>query len=65
MVGSNERGELGAGAENYELSSERTREIFDKMDANKDNVRSKEEFVQGCMQDEALFKMLASTTSAM
>ena len=48
-----------------DLAGSRTRVIFDKMDTNKDNVLSKEEFVQGCMQDEALFKMLASTTSAM
>ncbi len=69
MVGSKEGGVApaadGAGAESDELSSGRTQVIFDKMDTNKDNVLSKEEFVQGCMQDEALFKMLASTTSAM
>jgi len=38
----------------------RAREIFAKMDSNQDGVLSKEEFVRGCLEDNALYRMLAS-----
>ena len=41
----------------------RTREIFDKMDSNKDGVLSKDEFVRGCMDDETLYKLLACSSN--
>ena len=37
----------------------RTRDIFLKMDTNRDGVLSKEEFVKGCLNDETLYKLLA------
>lgn len=39
--------------------SDRTRDIFHKMDVNGDGVLTKEEFVKGCMNDETLFRLLA------
>ena len=39
----------------------RTRDIFKKMDTNCDGVLSKQEFIDGCMNDETLFKLLACT----
>ena len=38
----------------------RTEEIFCKMDLNSDGVLSKEEFVQGCMNDPLLCQMLTA-----
>jgi len=40
--------------------SERTAAIFDKMDTNHDGKLSKEEFIDGCMADEGLFKVLSA-----
>ena len=37
----------------------RTREIFAKMDANADGVLSKDEFIEGCLDDSVLYHMLA------
>jgi neurocalcin delta len=37
----------------------RTQDIFCKMDSNKDGVLSKEEFMQGCLNDETLYRLLA------
>ena len=37
----------------------RTKDIFSKMDCNMDGVLSKEEFIQGCLGDETLYKLLA------
>ena len=37
----------------------RTREIFAKMDTNGDGVLSKDEFVEGCLEDNVLYHMLA------
>lgn len=39
--------------------SDRTRDIFQKMDVNGDGVLTKEEFIKGCMNDETLFRLLA------
>ena len=39
----------------------RTKDIFKKMDTNCDGVLSKQEFIEGCMNDETLFKLLACT----
>ena len=38
----------------------RTKEIFIKMDENKDGVLSKEEFIKGCMSDQFLYQMLTA-----
>ncbi len=46
-------------AESPEL---RTQDIFQKMDINCDGVLSKEEFIQGCMNDETLFKLLSCSS---
>ena len=40
----------------------RTKDIFNKMDLNKDGVLSKEEFINGCMNDETLFNLLACSS---
>ena len=37
----------------------RTRDIFCKMDLNRDGVLSKDEFIKGCINDETLYKLLA------
>jgi neurocalcin delta len=37
----------------------RTREIFSKMDCNRDGVLSKDEFIKGCLDDVALYSLLA------
>ena len=42
----------------------RTREIFAKMDENKDGVLTKDEFVKGCMSDKFLYQMLTADQSA-
>ena len=39
--------------------TDRTRDIFKKMDINNDGVLTKEEFIKGCMNDETLYKLLA------
>ena len=41
----------------------RTKDIFNKMDANNDGVLSREEFIQGCMNDETLFRLLACSNT--
>ena len=51
-----------AGEEEEDKSANHAAEIFEKMDSNKDNVLSKEEFVRGCLQDECLYQMLMATT---
>lgn len=49
-------------SDNVKLISpeERTRQIFGKMDLNKDSYLSKQEFVQGCMDDQFLYQMLTA-----
>lgn len=42
----------------------RTKEIFVKMDENKDGVLTKDEFVKGCMSDKFLYQMLTADQSA-
>jgi hypothetical protein len=37
-------------------------EIFRKFDTNHDNSLSREEFIDGCTQDESLRKLLAPST---
>ncbi len=50
---------LGADNRSEELSAEaRTEEMFDKMDENKDDVLSREEFMNGCLSDQYLLSML-------
>ena len=43
--------------------SDRTREIFKKMDINGDGVLTKEEFIKGCMNDETLYRLLACNSA--
>jgi Ca2+-binding EF-hand superfamily protein len=38
----------------------RTKEIFVKMDENRDGVLSKDEFVKGCLADQFLYQMLTA-----
>ncbi|VDP16820.1 unnamed protein product [Schistosoma margrebowiei] len=45
--------------ENSKTPAERTRTIFTKMDINSDSVLTKEEFIQGCLSDEHLYRLLA------
>jgi len=42
----------------------RTKEIFGKMDENKDGVLSKDEFIRGCMSDQFLYQMLTADQQA-
>ncbi len=37
----------------------RTRDIFLKMDTNHDGVLSKQEFIDGCLNDQTLYRILA------
>jgi len=50
--------------EDSEFPSVRTKEIFDRMDVNRDGVLSKDEFIRGCLGDERLFKLLACSSGA-
>ena len=50
--------------EDSEMPSVRTKEIFDRMDVNRDGVLSKDEFIRGCLGDEQLFKLLACSSAA-
>ena len=56
------KGKGGEDPTNLDLMepSERTAAIFDKMDTNHDGKLSKEEFIDGCMADEGLFKVLSA-----
>ncbi len=65
MAGDKYVKEEGTDGDDKESATKHSQIIFDKMDTNHDQVLSKEEFVQGCMQDENLFKMLASATAAL
>jgi len=40
--------------EDCEMPTVRTKEIFERMDVNKDGVLSKDEFIRGCLGDERL-----------
>ena len=53
---------LGSAIQDQAVESpqERTKKIFTKMDTNNDGVLSKEEFVQGCMNDRCLYQMLTA-----
>jgi len=53
---------LGSAIQDQPIESpqERTQKIFGKMDVNNDGVLSKEEFVQGCMNDRCLYQMLTA-----
>ena len=42
---------------------QRTKEIFAKMDTNKDGLLSKEEFLNGCMADQFLYQMLTADST--
>ena len=46
-------------AQPRESAEVRARTIFEKMDENNDGHLSQEEFLNGCLQDEDLSKMLA------
>ncbi|BHF66854.1 neuronal calcium sensor [Sparganum proliferum] len=54
-------GENNPGPENQ--PDVRTSAIFKKMDLNSDHVLSKEEFIRGCINDEHLYNLLASSSS--
>ncbi|OAF67900.1 Calcium-binding protein M [Intoshia linei] len=43
-----------------QTAEERTAEIFEKMDSNNDNVLTKYEFIEGCLNDPCLYAMLTS-----
>ena len=43
----------------------RARELFDALDANGDGVVTEDEFVEGCMSDEAFVKVLEEFTGEM
>lgn len=45
-----------------EAPAERARRIFDKMDSNRDGVLSRQEFIQGCLEDSDLSDLLAAAT---
>ena len=45
---------------NIDTPKERTVKIFSKMDTNNDGVLTKEEFTQGCMNDQCLYQMLTA-----
>lgn len=53
---------LSEGQQNEELDTPqaRTEKIFEKMDVNKDNVLTKDEFINGCLNDECLYQMLTA-----
>lgn len=53
---------LGNAIKEQQIESpvERTKKIFDKMDTNNDGVLTKEEFIQGCMNDTCLYQMLTA-----
>jgi len=40
--------------EDCEMPTVRTKEIFERMDVNKDGVLSKDEFIRGCLGDDRL-----------
>ncbi|VDQ00859.1 unnamed protein product [Trichobilharzia regenti] len=48
---------------NDKTPAERTRTIFTKMDVNSDSVLTKDEFIQGCLSDEHLYRLLAQNDS--
>jgi hypothetical protein len=44
----------------FDLPSEkRVQEIFEKIDRDRDNYVSRDEFIDGCLKDESLRKLLA------
>lgn len=47
---------------NIDTPKERTLKIFGKMDTNNDGVLTKDEFTQGCMNDQCLYQMLTADT---
>jgi len=49
--------------EDSEMPQVRTREIFERMDANGDGVLSKDEFIRGCLGDRRLFNLLACSST--
>ncbi|BFZ16952.1 hypothetical protein BsWGS_19991 [Bradybaena similaris] len=53
---------LGSSIQEQPVESphERTHKIFTKMDLNNDGVLTKEEFVQGCINDRCLYQMLTA-----
>ena len=52
-----------AEASDEDTPESRTKEIFNKMDVNKDGVLSKDEFIKGCMADQFLYQMLTADSS--
>ncbi|XP_050403647.1 neuronal calcium sensor 2 [Patella vulgata] len=56
---------LGAAlvGQSMDTPSERTVKIFEKMDSNGDGVLTKEEFIQGCLNDQCLYQMLTADAS--
>ncbi len=45
-----------------EIPRIRTRDIFLKMDTNHDGVLSKQEFIDGCLNDQILYQLLACSS---
>ncbi|XP_064607476.1 neuronal calcium sensor 2-like [Liolophura sinensis] len=50
----------GQQTEELDTPEARTEKIFEKMDVNKDNVLTKDEFINGCLNDECLYQMLTA-----
>lgn len=50
--------DVGGFAHNPE---DRARQIFQKMDTNKDGILDEKEFIEGCLNDKSLMQMLTST----
>ncbi|KAL8583589.1 hypothetical protein ACOMHN_028359 [Nucella lapillus] len=52
-------------AVSVDTPKERTLKIFSQMDTNNDGVLSKEEFTQGCINDQCLYQMLTADFEGM
>jgi len=47
-----------------EAPEERTEKIFTQMDINNDGVLTKQEFIDGCLNDDFLCQMLTANTAS-
>ncbi len=63
MVGAGGGNAANGSASTDDTPEERTKEIFAKMDENRDGVLTKDEFIKGCMSDKFLYQMLTADPS--